>query len=125
LPQADATIDMLDFSYAASELQAGKQLIQANNKGTEDHEAVIFRIRDGKTIEDVRALLAKSEEQQEQQFEELLTAAGNIATAAGQTAYVEQEFTRGRYALICFLPSPAHDRKPHFELGMVQEVIVQ
>jgi hypothetical protein len=125
LPKADATIDMADFSYAVSEIKAGKQLLQVNNKGAEDHEAAIFRIREGKTIEDVRALLKLPEEQQDQQYAELLTDTGTIVTPAGQTSYAEQEFTAGRYALICFLPSASNGGKPHAELGMLQEVIVE
>jgi hypothetical protein len=125
LPQADATIDMADFHYTVSEIKAGKQLIQANNKGAEDHEATIFSIRDGKTIDDVRALLKLPEDQQEQQYGELLTDAGTIVVPAGQTGYAEQEFVAGRYALICFLPSASNGGKPHAELGMLQEVVVK
>jgi hypothetical protein len=126
LPQADATIEMLDFSYAVSGLSAGAQLIQVANKGAEDHEAVFFRINEGKTFEDVRALLAlPEEEQQEQQFMEVVSEAGAVTAAAGQTVYVEQELAPGSYALICFLPSPANGGAPHFALGMAQEVVVE
>jgi hypothetical protein len=125
LPQADGTIEMLDFGYAVSPLPAGKALIQVRNSGAEDHEAVIFRINEGKTIDDVRALLQRPEEEQEQQYEQLLIYAGSMAAAAGQTVYVEQELAPGRYALICFLPSPANGGRSHHELGMLQEVVVQ
>jgi hypothetical protein len=125
LPQAGTTIDMVDFGFVVSEIKAGKQLIQASNKGAEDHEAVFFRIRDGKTIDDVRALLKLPEEQQEQQYAELLTDVGTIVASAGQTTYAKQELAAGRYALICFLPSVGNGGKPHAELGMLQEVIVK
>ena len=125
LPLATATVDLVDFGYVVSEIKAGKQLIQANNKGAEDHEAMFFRIRDGKTIDDVRALLKLPEDQQDQQYAGLLADMGTLVVPAGQTTYAEQEFTAGRYALICFLPSASNGGKPHAELGMVQEVIVK
>jgi hypothetical protein len=125
LPQPDATLDMLDFSYAVSELSAGTRLIQVTNKGAEDHEAVFLRINDGKTMDDVRALLELPEEQQEQGYTEVVSEAGGVTAAAGQTVYVEQELAPGSYALICFLPSPANGGASHVELGMVQEVVVK
>jgi hypothetical protein len=125
LPKADATIDMGDFSYSVSGLRAGKQLIQANNKGAEDHEAVMFRINEGKTFADVQALLKLPEEQQGQQYADVISEAGGLSVAAGQTVYVEQELAPGSYALVCFLPSARNEGKPHAELGMVQEVVVK
>lgn len=125
LPTADATLEMADFSYAVSPLTAGTKLIQVSNTGAEDHEAVIFRINEGKTFEDVRALLALSEEEQEQQYGELVTQTGSVIAGAGKTVYAEVELSPGRYALICFLPSPANEGRPHYELGMLQEMVVQ
>jgi hypothetical protein len=125
LPDADATIDMGEFNYSVSGLRAGKQLIQANNKGAEDHEAVFFRINEGKTFADVQTLLKLPEEQQDQQYADVVTDVGGLSVAAGQTVYVEQELAAGSYVLICFLPSPSNEGKPHSDLGMVQEVVVK
>jgi hypothetical protein len=125
LSQPDATIALLDFGYTVSALRAGEQLIELRNTGAEDHEAVFLRLHEGKTIEDARALLALPEEQQDQQVDTLGTYAGGMSAGAGQTVYMDQEFAPGRYALICFLPSPANGGAPHYELGMLREVVVQ
>jgi len=125
LPTADGTLEMDDFSYVVSPLAAGTKLIKVTNTGAEVHEAVIFRINEGKAFQEVQALLAMSEEEQDQQHDELVTQAGGVIAGVGQTVYAEMELTPGRYALVCFLPSPANGGRPHYELGMLQEVVVQ
>ncbi|HMQ33617.1 MAG TPA: hypothetical protein PKD53_22990 [Chloroflexaceae bacterium] len=125
LPAADGTVEMADFSYAVSGVAAGTQLVRVANTGAEDHEAVIFRINEGKSFADVRALLELPEEEQEQQYGELVTQVDGVMAGPGQTVYAELELEPGSYALICFLPSPANEGRPHYELGMLQELVVE
>jgi hypothetical protein len=125
LPEADVTIDLIDYSFVVSNIAAGRQLIQVNNQGAEEHEVVIFRLHEGKTIQDIMTFLEEEEENGIPTAEEPADYIGGMMLASGMTAYFDEEFTPGHYVLICFLPSSEHEGKPHFSLGMVQEVIVQ
>ena len=38
----------------------------------------------------------------------------------GQTGWAHLDLTPGDYVAVCFIPSAAHEGKPHFALGMVK-----
>lgn len=121
LPQADATIEMRDFSFVVSEIASGRQMIQLSNTGSEDHEAVIFRVHDDKTLDDVRAFLQKEDSEEPPPADYV----GGMMLSPGKTAYFDEELTPGRYVLVCFLPSAPNGGAAHHELGMIQGVAVK
>lgn len=43
---------------------------------------------------------------------------------AGAHGWARLDLTRGDYALICFIPSPAREGKPHLALGMARAFTV-
>ncbi len=122
LPAAAASVDLLNYAFAIDgDIKAGDQLLRVSNKGTEMHEMVVFRLRDGATFE---------------QFQEMLSAEGppegeppadHVAgtfVSPGATTYTTLHFDAGNYVLICFLPSPEHDMAPHFAMGMVHQLTI-
>jgi hypothetical protein len=124
LPQADATVDMLDYTFARNgDIQAGEQVLRVSNKGKEVHELIVFRLKEGATLEDLQPWL--SEEGTPPEGEPPFEDVGSTFLSPGVTTYMTMDFQPGNHVFICFLPSPANEMKPHFMLGMVQEIMVE
>lgn len=121
-PVADVTMDMLDFNYSLSKpLAAGKQTIRVNNKGDQPHEVFLARLAPGKSPNDLLASLAPDAPADAIDWQAL---GGISVIEPGAHSYFSFDLEPGRYALICFAPD--HDSgKPHFMLGMSQEITVQ
>ena len=124
LPQADVTVDMLDYTFARNgDIQAGEQVLRVSNKGKEVHEMIVFRLKEGATLEDLQPWL--SEEGTPPEGEPPFEDVGSTFLSPGITAYMTMDFQPGQHVFYCFLPSPANEMKPHFMLGMVHEVMVE
>ncbi|HSJ55962.1 MAG TPA: hypothetical protein VLC95_02205, partial [Anaerolineae bacterium] len=123
----DAEIELVDFEFAVEgEISSGEQLLHVFNTGTELHELIAFRLREGFTMEDVQAAL-EQEMAGEQMAEEDLPMDFDYGTqlSPGVEMYVTHDFEPGTYVFICFIPSPENNMTPHYELGMIDEVIVE
>ena len=128
LPQADAEISMADYTFVVNnEIEAGKQMLRVNNTGKELHEVVIYRLKEGVTMANFRALLEKDMNGEDTSAEEDLTFeyVMNTMISPGVSMYMTLNFEPGNYVFVCHLPSPEHEMQPHFALGMIQEVKVQ
>jgi len=54
MPASDLILTLTDYAFTFSApLTAGQHVIQVVNKGTQPHEAVMFRLEEGKTGEDI------------------------------------------------------------------------
>jgi uncharacterized cupredoxin-like copper-binding protein len=128
LPQAAATVDMADYAFVITgEIPAGETLVKFTNSGTEMHEAIVERIRPGKTFADVQTTLqgimsGGAEPSEEEMPVEHIT---SMQLSPGVTAYAPMNLEAGSYAFICFIPSPKNEGKAHLELGMIKEVVVK
>lgn len=121
-PVADVTMGMFDFSYSLSQpLTAGKQTIRVNNNGQQPHEVFLARLAPGKSVNDLLASLAPDAPADAIDWQAL---GGISVIEAGAHAYFSVDLEPGRYALVCFAPEN-HTGKPHFMLGMSQEITVQ
>lgn len=123
LPQADATISLVDYQFVVDGLQSGGQTVKISNDGTELHEAIMFRLKEGKTMADFQAFMEASGDgppEGEPPMEE----AGGVFLSPGNTTYTTLDLEPGNYILLCFLPSEKNDMTPHFMMGMVTEVAV-
>lgn len=121
-PEADVTMDMLDFNYVLSQpLEAGQQTIRVNNKGRQPHEVFLARLAPGKGVDDLLASLAPDAPADAIDWQAL---GGISVIESGAHSYFTVDLESGRYALICFAPD--HDSgAPHFMLGMSQEIVVE
>lgn len=121
-PEADISLDMLDFSYSFSEpLTAGQHTIQVNNKGQQPHEAFLARLAPGKSVNDLLASLAPDAPPEAIDWQAL---GGISAIEPGAHSYFSVDLEPGKYALLCFAPDHASGA-PHFMKGMMQEFIIQ
>jgi hypothetical protein len=120
-PQADVTIDLVDYSFVLSQpLRAGRQTVRVNNQGSHAHEIWLAKLGEGKGVNDLLMALAPGAPVKDWVYNGL----GGIAWIdPGMHSYFTAELEPGRYALICFVPDHATGEM-HFMLGMLQEFVV-
>jgi hypothetical protein len=123
-PQSDAQVALLDFAFSAPlQLNAGEQLWQIDNKGSQWHEMVVFKIDEDTTVSQLNTIVQQ-------------VAGGEDPSAApppagfmfpisqGESAWVHMNLDAGTYVAICFLPDFASGTA-HYEHGMMQVINVK
>jgi uncharacterized cupredoxin-like copper-binding protein len=119
-PTADITMTMDDYSFELSQpITPGRHMIRFENRAAQPHEAVIARLLPEKTL--AQAVTWLNAGQAGPAPVELLGGASGLAK--GRHMFITADFHPGHYALLCFIPD-AKDGKPHFDHGMVKEVVV-
>lgn len=112
---ADLTLSVAEYGFSwEAPPTAGRHRVKVENRGMEHHEVFIARLEPGKTAQD---LLAWFEAADGPPPAEPLGGVGLMKT--GLSNVMEIDFTPGRYALYCFVPTS--DGMPHFVHGMIQE----
>lgn len=119
LPQAAAAISMVDYQFVVDGLASGPQLVRLSNDGTELHEAIIFRLKEGKTMADFQAFM------ESESGEPPMEDAGAVFLSPGNVTYTTLDLEAGNHILICFIPSAQNEGQPHMMLGMLSEVAVE
>jgi len=126
--QVEVSAADYSFSGLPSEIKAGRTSIDLTNKGKELHEVVLLTKNPGVT-ERFDEILALGEE-------EGMTKVRPVSftfAAPGEDDYTVTDLPAGEYLAVCFIPQgltsedgppPAEDAKPHFALGMKQEITV-
>lgn len=121
LPETDARIEAVDYSFKSEGLKAGTQEVLFENTGKEPHFALIAPIKPGKTIEDVKESL-ESEEGPPPIIEDETVSTGLLD--GGRSQVVSLELKKGPNALVCFVADRAGG-PPHAFKGMVTEAMVE
>jgi hypothetical protein len=108
-----------EFEYDASEITGGNVAFEMSNEGEEDHELVLLKVSEDFDID--TALESEGEQPPEGIEEE----AGVTFAAPGEsgTLVPEGELARGRYMMVCFIPTD--DGTPHAALGMHSEFTIE
>ena len=119
-PHASAELVLRDFSYVLDRpLTAGHHVLHVVNRGTEPHEADIFRITDS------TGFAAYDRWLEHEVGLPPITPVGGIGDLLpGREAWMELQLTPGRYLILCTIPA-ANGRKPHYTLGMRYEFTVR
>lgn len=121
-PTADFTLHMSDFHFDFPDTMAsGEQLWEVSSTGSQPHMAIIFKLAEGKTAEDVTAWMTDFAGDPPVEFEGGAFIEG---ITAGQTFYLPVNLTPGTYVAVCPLPNLASG-EPHFVEGMVDTFTVQ
>ncbi len=121
-PTADFSLHMVDFHFDFPEtMRAGEQLWEVANTGSQPHFALIFRLLEGKTAEDVTAWMTDFSGPPPVEFEGGAFVQG---LTSGQTYYTPVTLMPGTYVAVCPLPNLATG-EPHFADGMVSTFTVQ
>jgi uncharacterized cupredoxin-like copper-binding protein len=114
---ATLAIEMGDFFFAPKNAtaQAGSTKIEAPNKGSVEHELVLFKTN----IDPADLPTEANGEVDEEKLDEVAEEAGEIADVeAGQTGAEEFDLKPGKYVMFCNLPG-------HYAQGMYGTVTVE
>ena len=97
----DVTATDYAFAGIPADAQMGKTLIRLTNDGTEYHEALLQRVREGETrsVEDILAIPEGSGD--------LLDFIGSAFAPPGLASWTVVDLSAGRYATMCFIPTGA------------------
>jgi hypothetical protein len=118
-PAVDARLVLEDYSYSLSPaLAAGRRTVRVENSGPQLHEVEFVRLQPGKTAADVLAWFKSKEGPPPGE-----AFGGTAALQPGAVNFVTADFTRGDYALLCFVPD-AGDGRRHVAHGMVAQIRV-
>ena len=122
-----AEVKGVDFGYEGvkDSYEPGAIRMKFLNEGKEEHELVLVKKNPG-VKESFDELLELPEEKAAAKVEFL----GGEEAAPGEEAFVNADLTPGDYLMVCFIPEgslPGKEGKgkPHFELGMKKELIVE
>jgi hypothetical protein len=119
---ADATYVATEFAFEGPDsLPAGEVTLTMDNQGKQMHELALGELLQGKTMDDVHALLRKGQPKKPPKWFRTVSGTG---AAPGETGTFDAELTPGAYIMICFVPDEAK-KKPHAMLGMMKEVTVE
>lgn len=118
----EVAVTALDYEFEApDEVAAGETTITFENAGQEDHELALGELLDGKTIDDVNALLEKGPPSQPPPW---FRDVGHTFAKSGQDGKpIEVDLEAGTYVMLCFVPAE-DDGTPHALLGMVEDFTV-
>jgi len=125
-PVADGRVDMADFAFTTMpEVHAGPVTLEVTNSGQEPHEMVVVRL-EGIGLDQLLSMLTQPPDSaQAPAGPPPFTFVGGMqGIMPGAHGWVGLDLTPGEYALICFIPSPAHEGKPHVALGMARAFTV-
>jgi hypothetical protein len=111
-------INAVDFAYQAPDtIPGGWVTLRIKNGGKELHHGALYRLDQGKTLDDVLKLSGPA-------MPEWMVAVGGPSGASpgGGTLETTVQLAAGSYVLVCEIPSP--DGKLHVMKGMIRPVTV-
>jgi hypothetical protein len=119
---SEVTFAATEFAFEGPDvLPAGRVTLTMDNQGKQMHEVALGELLEGKTMDDVHALLKKGlPKKPPTWFKEV----GGTGAAPGKTGTIDAELTPGNYIMLCFVPDKA-SKKPHVMLGMMKEFTVE
>src|SRR5687768_127641 len=113
------TITAWDYAFDVPDTAvAGMTEITLVNKGPELHHVQLIRLDEGKRLSDLFAAVGGGHGPPSWAHE----AGGPNTPVPGGTSVASVKLEAGRYAVLCFIPSP--DGKPHVMKGMAREIVV-
>ena len=117
-----ATYVATEFAFEGPDvLPAGDVTLTIDNQGKQMHELALGELLQGKTLDDVHALLKKGlPKKPPTWFKEV----GGTGAKPGETGALDAELAPGSYIMLCFVPDKA-SKEAHVMLGMMKEVTVE
>jgi uncharacterized cupredoxin-like copper-binding protein len=112
-----------DYAFEApAKTKAGPVAIELTNSGKEPHEANLFKLASGVTVEQATKALAATGAPPAGP-PPFVPAGGAQGVLPGQKTQVIATLEKGEYMLICFIPDPTGTE--HFAKGMVRALTVE
>jgi len=127
-PVPDVVVKLIDFRVELEgELHAGPQVMRVETVGPSMHEIDVFRLDDGRTLDDLKAW-----DQNDQEGPAPGRAGTGIVDSHDirRVVTVREDFDPGRYVLWCTMPMSSDPAAPrvnvtHLDAGMVREVSIE
>lgn len=121
-PASDVAVTLKEYTFEMpTELKAGTHTFKVSNQGTQSHEMILFKLTDGKTLDDLHTYLSNPNPSGPPPGEPV---GGALPMAPGMRAWETVDLKPGNYLAVCFLPDPA-DGKSHLEHGMLMPITVK
>lgn len=124
-PTIETTEYHFRFPETARRALAGGRPVAVRNTGSQIHEVVVARLKRGRSVSDVVHWADHplgTPASGPMPDDEI---AGVTELAPGATARLHADLTKGRYALLCFLPDDAHAGSTHLHQGMAYPFTVR
>ena len=122
-PRAPARVEARDFSFRVSGLRAGRNSVDFDNTGAQQHHAYFTRMRPGADIKAVRRFFSRRTSTGPPPVETQSTRE-TVVLEGGDRQVTQLDLPAGRYALICFVRG-RQGGPSHLDLGMINEVTVR
>ena len=118
-PVEDIRMTLHDYAFELPPaITAGRHTIRVENAATQPHEAVLGKLKPGKTLADLMQWMKTRDG--DMPGEEV---GGTVALSKGEVNFVNVDLTAGEYILLCFVPD-AKDGKSHLSHGMIRQFTV-
>ena len=129
LPDGDATVSAVEYSFSADGLKAGEQSVLFDNKGGTWHHFLAAQLKPDATIDDAKKFLTtQGEGGGPPPFVGNLDAGTPVSSTVldgGKSQLVDLSLEPGNYAFFCFISDKEEGGPPHVAKGMVSEVTVE
>ena len=120
-PPAAVQVVATDFAFVMPDtLTAGPTTFTLVNNGAELHHLQIVRLEEGKTAADLASVQPGTPPPAWMVF----LGGPNAAVPGGGQVRGTVDLTPGSYVMICLIPSPAPDMRPHLMKGMMRPFTV-
>ena len=118
-PVEDIRMTLHDYAFELPPvITAGRHTIRVENAATQPHEAVLGKLKPGKTVADLMQWMKTRDG--DMPGEEV---GGTVGLSTGEVNFVNVDLTAGEYILLCFVPD-AKDGKSHLSHGMIRQFTV-
>lgn len=127
LPDADATVDAVEYSFTGEDLKAGEQSVLLDNKGGTWHHFLAAQLKPDATIEQAKAFFeSEGQPSGPPPFVGSLddSPVSSTVLEGGTSQLVDVNLEPGKYAFFCFIADKIEGGPPHVAKGMVSEVTV-
>jgi hypothetical protein len=122
-PRAPARVEAIDFKFRVSGLHAGRNSVDFDNTGTQQHHAFFTPMRAGADLADVRRFFGERTSTGRPPVQTDVIRE-TVVLEGGERQVTQLDLPAGRYALICFVRGRGGGPQ-HIELGMLNEVTVR
>ncbi len=109
-PTTKGTIVLGDFVFEPPADFDGNGTYAVENQGNQVHELALFKIADGKTLDDVKGFILTPPGTPPPAGPPPFTeVGGTVGLSSNQTAWLDLKLAPGEYAMFCFFPDPTKD----------------
>jgi hypothetical protein len=119
--EGDTTVVATEYTFHVDgTVAAGDAEFVLQNEGEEPHELAVMRLEQGRTIEDVEALIEEGVPEEPPPW--VISVGGTFARPGRTSDPLQADLEAGTYLMACFVTTK--DGTPHAALGMIEELEV-